>query len=603
MNKAIKYISILLTGNLFFSWILFQPFKKNLKDTLHPTTFFTQNQFSSSDSKEAKTSQELEKQISEAIQKHPNISLTLLKSLDEKLYNQSPAVGLPNFLTAYADWQLSLEFLNFCEKVFRYYNLEKTGLLLKKGVPCGNKKNLTMTKKLSQEWLENIKNKLPKEAYQKIKKQLNVKQGLKEIAESYLSLVSRAAVKDYAISYDKEKDAFVLKIRQDTKYLGRLLLTEYVRDLLIFKLKEWAKNRTILGKKIIIKDELEAEMGKIVSLVESGKLGRFADNHTHIGGGLSSDFIFRAAIRQVDLPEEMDLPKELYTDFKKALYPELNKPDEPKLSLDWNDSINGITDVDLTELLMLTRKIRREIVQALDLNYSIDDRDLTQQAFLSKKEKIKEKIKTYIGFKQIFLKRIVYLPIATEIPSLFDFLDVYGVSVGLLKLNISKGDSLLENSKDNMFHLIIGMYAKQIIKENKDNSYFELRLNPRRDEDGFKEVLEQATKAIKEGEKKYPHLRINIVFNFSKTEPEETLKNQTTWLTNILRDDQEMREYIKGWDSASLEIGNPPEKFEAVAQGIARYNQEKHLLKDGTPHLLQGTYHVGEDWGQVKNNR
>lgn len=80
----------------------------------------------------------------------------------------------------------------------------------------------------------------------------------------------------------------------------------------------------------------------------------------------------------------------------------------------------------------------------------------------------------------------------------------------------------------------------------------------------------------------------------------QTIRTQSIAMTAALSQTEAVSRRVRGIDSASHEIGCPPEVFASAFRYLRHFQQsryyEKHLFMEKPKHLLSATYHVGEDF-------
>lgn len=510
-------------------------------------------------------------------------------NLDENLITRDYAAGekLPAFLKVDEEWRVSIPYIEFCEKVYRHSILEKEGLLLKDGKPYGNKEALEATRQLSKVWLQDLKTILPAEAYEKIEKSIITKEGIEDAAASYLRYASLASLGRLGITYDRQNDVYVVWTgREDAEHrLGQLVATEYTKGLSYNKLGIWAGSATINGKKIVVRDAI-GDRAYVKSLIKQGRLGRLADNHAHIEAQVSSDFIWSIAIGNIDLPDIVS--KEL----RGALYPLSREDRDRSPVVDWNEK--GKPDyVDLVNLLIEIRNLRGKLITDLDVKGKISDQELAERMWSRSEEPISKEAEKYFALKQVFMEHIVWIPYDGSRQTFMNFLKVYDTTAAVLKQRMTANGKM---SKE-VFAALSAFYVERIIEENKDNSYVEIRIQPKYDKNEMELTLKAIAEAVKIGRGKHPKLTTNLVIVFRRRETPDMLRQQASWLVEILRNNPDLRDIIKGWDAASLEVGCPPANLVRAAQEITQYNTEY----PNTPLLC--TYHAAEDWEGIVSGR
>lgn len=473
---------------------------------------------------------------------------------------------------------LPLPVLDVYERVYRYYALERLGLLLDaEGKP--DKDKLTSTIKFSQEYLEKIKGNLPAGIYESLTKKLSTAEGVIEIAQQYPKEAGLEALGSYSISFDKERNAYVVKLNraEAVSALGRLAQTEFTRLFYYHEISQRAKDRKIGEYPVIIEDDQNNARGEIRKLIESGKLGRLADNHAHMEALPGRDFFWSLVMGSIELPEKIS------PQFKEALYPELAGKTVTSI-IDWNNK-GKVDYVDNNELLINARNIRRKLVKDSGVPYTISDEELMNQALDSGKAAVLEDTKKYFALKHIMFNKTLCIPYEGEPNTVDNFLDQHDTYTTILKRRMSNKGEM--NKQD--FALITGLYVRQIIEEYKDNSFMEIRIQPKYDQEEMELAMKEAAKAVLEAKEKYPELTVNLVMVFRKKDTDEQLHNQVSWFLGALRKDSDLRECFGGWDAASYEGGNPPERFQFIANAVNEYNHSKEEYP-----RLETTYHVAQ---------
>ncbi len=487
-----------------------------------------------------------------------------LKELSRELNGLLPNNNLP-LLT-----------LDICERCYRYTSLEHAGLLLNNGEPCG-KMAASVKKILLKKYLALKKDYLKQQGYNKLLKGISTFEGIINLGQMYLDQTGVMALGSWSITFDSSRNAYIIKLNRAEALsgLGRLAQTEYARFYHYNKLIQWSKGWEKDGVKIIIEDDQNTPRGSIAGLIETGQLGRLADNHGHIEGQVGSNFLWGLTMGSVDLP------KGISREFRDALYPEKTKNKEVTAVIDWNNK--GPDYVDNNQLLIAARKIRGKLIKDTVLPNTVSNANLLKAAMESGKSKVIDDIRTYFSLKHVFLNKALSIPYEGEGCTFMEFLNQHDTFATILKRRMKGGEMLKQD-----FALLTGMFVRQIIEEYKDNSYIEIRIQPKYDQEEMELAMKEAAKAVSEAKEKYPDLAANLVMVFRKRDSDQALRSQLTWFLDALRNDAKLRECFRGWDAASLEAGNPPEKFQFIANAVQQYNSEGFPRLNGTYHVAQG---------------
>ena len=284
------------------------------------------------------------------------------------------------------------------------------------------------------------------------------------------------------------------------------------------------------------------------------RAGRLPDNHGHIEAQITIKDLVALATGTASLPDGLS------NQFLDMLYPDVRSQSLTEPYIDWN--AHGFGQTDINQLLMKARLLRA---------------------------RAKESSAEYLGLIHVFIALVHDAPYHGEEMSFDDFLTAFDRYATILKQRVT-GEGAV-SARD--LGLMTEWYVDRIVESNKGNSHIEIRIQPKYDFASIKEAMAGAARAARRGEKQNPGLKVNIVVVFRKKENDDVIRDQVNWMIETLKQNPWMQDYIRGWDTASLEVGNPPSRFKIIADVTSVYNHEHRPL--------HATYHVAEDWEKVKD--